>query len=78
MTLLLLATVILIIWFALVVLFPIPWALIVEKENSYWVNKGVIKAATAEKIVRFEKGKGFKIVLGFALIGSVVSIWILS
>jgi hypothetical protein len=78
MTLLLLATVILIIWFALVVLFPIPWALIVEKENSYWVNKGVITTATADKIVRFEKGKGFKIVLGFALIGSAVSIWISS
>ena len=78
MTLLLLTSVILTIWFALVVLFPIPWALIVEKENSYWVNKRVIKAATAEKIVRFEKGKGFKIVLGFALIGSVVSVWILS
>ena len=78
MTLLLLTSVILTIWFALVVLFPIPWALIVEKENSYWANKGVIKAATADKIVRFEKGKGFKIVLGFALIVSAVGIWISS
>ena len=78
MTLLLLVSMILVIWLAFVVLFPIPWESIVDKENSYWVNKGTIKVATAEKIVRFEKGKGFKIILVFALIGSALGMWVLS
>ena len=78
MTLLLLVSMILVIWFAFVVLFPIPWALFVEKENSYWANKGLIKAKTAEKIARFEKGKWFKVILVFALIGSALGMWVLS
>ncbi len=69
---------ILVIWLSIVVLFPIQWAFLVDKENGFWVNKGILKAETADKLVRFEKGSGFKMLLLIGLAGSATCIWILS
>lgn len=69
---------ILVIWLSLVVLFPIPWEFLVDKENRFWVDKGILKAETADKLARFEKGSGFKILLFIGLAGSVLCIWMLS
>lgn len=69
---------ILVIWLSIVVLFPIQWEFLVDKENSFWVNKGILKAETADKLARFEKGSGFKILLLIGLAGSAFCIWILS
>ncbi len=75
MTFLLWTSLISIILLAFAVLFPIPWTLMVEKENNYMVKKGVIKDATADKIARFEKGKGFKVLLILILLFSTICIW---
>ena len=69
---------ILVIWLSIVVLFPIQWEFLVDKENSFWVNKGVLKAETADKLAHFEKGNGFKILLLIGLAGSTFCIWTLS
>ena len=69
---------ILVIWLSIVLLFPIQWEFLVDKENSFWVNKGILRAETADKLARFEKGSGFKILLFLGLAGSAICIWILS
>jgi len=69
---------ILVIWLSIVVLFPIQWEFLVDKENSFWVNKGILKAETADKLAHFEKGSGFRILLLIGLAGSALCIWILS
>jgi hypothetical protein len=67
------------IWAALLlfmIFFPKRWASIVEKENSFWVKKGIIKAKTAEKIAIFEKGKGLKILVGIGMLGFFLLVYL--
>ena len=62
-------------WLIFVVLCPNQWSMIVDKENGFWVEKGIVKAATAERIARFEKGKGFKILLTVGLVLFLFNTW---
>ena len=59
-----------------IILFPERWASIVEKENMYWVEKGMLKAATAEKFVRFERSPMFKILVFMAMVGFMLMGWL--
>lgn len=57
------------------ILFPKKWAFIVEKENRYWVAKGVFKDTTAEKFIRFEKSPLFKILVMMGMVGFLMMGW---
>lgn len=63
-------------WLAFMVFFPEKWTSFVEKENGFWVKKGLMKAERAEKITRFEGGKGFKIIVGIGVLFSFLNSWI--
>jgi hypothetical protein len=49
-----------------VLLKPEAWSSLVDKENDFWVAKGWLSKASAEKIKRVEKGLLLKVVLGAA------------
>ena len=63
--------------FALVLLWyilarPAQWSEIVDKENDFWVGKGIVPPATAEWFRRFEKGPAQKFLVGFVgLLGAI-------
>lgn len=40
------------------------WSAIVDKENVFWVSRGLVSASLAERIKRFEKGRGQQILTG--------------
>ncbi len=57
--------------FALVVLWlmvarPATWGRFVDKENDFWVNKGLISASASAWFRRFEKGAGQKLLVALA------------
>lgn len=64
------------VWLTFVIFFPTQWAYIVEKENNFWVTKGLYKAKTAEKIARFEKGKGLKILIATGIVLFLLNAWL--
>ena len=50
---------------------PEKWALWVDKENDFWVRKGLVSAAFAEQCKRREKGLPQKLAVGaVAFLGS--------
>ncbi|HZQ46982.1 MAG TPA: hypothetical protein VFC07_08225 [Verrucomicrobiae bacterium] len=51
-------------WLGFIVFFPKQWGVLVDKENAYWVGKGIISAARAEQIKRLEKGMAAKVMAG--------------
>lgn len=63
-------------WMIFILVCPNQWSIIVDKENDFWVKKGIVKASTAEKIARFEKGMGFKILLVFGLALFLINVWL--
>ena len=65
-------------WLIFILLWPIQWASIVDKENGYWVKKGLLKVTTAEKVSRFEKGIGFKILIVIGLALFLFNSWVAS
>ena len=63
-------------WLCFMIVAPDKWSKWVDKENAFtlWVRKGIALAPpTEEKLKRFEKGVGMKILIGSgALLGFVV------
>lgn len=45
---------------------PNQWKVFVDKENAFWISKGVVSESIAEKFRRFEKGRGQKLLVGAA------------
>ena len=65
-------------WLAFMLIFPEKWGSIVDTENAFWVKKGILKEATVERFVRFEKGKGLKIIVTILIAFSLVNAWLFS
>ena len=61
-------------WLIFILLYPDKWSHVVDKETNFWVKKGIIKTAFAEKCASFEKGKGMKTFLSIGLIGFVANV----
>lgn len=55
-------------WLLLVVLFPKKWAKLVDRENTFWVEKGVLGEKTAQKFMSLEKGIALKALLVVGLL----------
>ena len=56
---------------------PEPWSRFVNRENDFWVSRGIISASLSERIRRFEKGRGQKILVGSgAAFGTVLLLFI--
>lgn len=55
-------------WLWFMIKYPARWAQLVDKENDYWVGKGLISAAAADWFRRFEKGMGQKILVALAVL----------
>jgi len=47
----------------LILLFPKKWASIVDRENAFWVAKGLLSERTARRFTALEKGKGLRLLL---------------
>jgi hypothetical protein len=61
---------VILLWY--IVTHPARWAELVDKENDFWVGKGMVPRATAEWFRRFEKGPAQKILV--ALVGLLAAI----
>jgi hypothetical protein len=46
---------------------PDQWSRMVDKENDFWVGKGIVSSSASAWFRRFEKGRGQKVLI--ALIG---------
>ena len=55
-------------WLGFIIFFPKQWAALVDKENAYWVGKGLISASRAEQVKRLEKGMAVKVMAGLLVI----------
>ncbi len=55
-------------WLGFLVFFPKRWAALVDKENNYWVEKGMISASRAEQVKRLEKGFAVKMMVVFLIL----------
>jgi hypothetical protein len=63
-------TALLICWFWFILAKPNLWSRLVDKENDFWVKRGIISASFSDKFRRFEKGLGLKILIAAgALLG---------
>jgi hypothetical protein len=59
-------TVISLAWLWFMVNRPERWSQLVDKENDFWVGKGMVSASKAEWFRRFEKGFGQKVLVAIA------------
>lgn len=51
---------------------PVEWSRLVDKENDFWVNRGIVSASFSDRFRRFEKGIGLKVLVGIgAILGTV-------
>jgi hypothetical protein len=65
-------------WLWFMVRRPERWNSIVEKENAFWVSRGVVSASLAERIKSFERGRGQKILVGTgAVLGTAALVFFL-
>jgi len=64
--LVLVSTVFFYLWLWFVTRRPGKWAAWVDRENDYWVRKGLISDTVAEAMKRIEKGRPLKVVIGAA------------
>jgi hypothetical protein len=55
-----------IVWLWFMIAKPERWSQIVDKENDFWVRKGIVPASFSEWFRRFEKGLRLKILVGSA------------
>jgi hypothetical protein len=70
-TLLVVITVFCWLWLWFMVKKPARWGMMVDRENAFWVSKGIVSASFAEKFKRFEKGRGQKVlVCAAAVVGT--------
>lgn len=52
---------------------PQQWNTFVDKENDFWISKGMLSPTIGSNIKQFEKGLGMKVLVAIAaLIGSVL------
>jgi hypothetical protein len=61
---------------------PARWSQFVDRENDFWVGKGLVSAQSAERFRRFEKGPGQKILVALssllsaaAIIFLIIALW---
>jgi hypothetical protein len=52
------------IWLWFIITRPEKWAVWVDRENDFWVRKGIISAPFAERMKRREKGLPQKLLVG--------------
>jgi hypothetical protein len=57
---------------------PGKWSDLVDKENDFWLGKGMVSAALAEKFRRFEKGPGQKIFTALVSLAGIVGFIVLA
>lgn len=67
-------------WLWFMVRRPERWISIVERENAFWVSRGIVSASVAERLKNFERGRGQKILVGAgAVLGTaalvIVLVW---
>ena len=62
------------IFLAFIIIFPSKWASFVDKENSFWVKKGIFKESTAKRMSKFEKGKVLKIIIILGIMAALLNI----
>ncbi len=55
-------------WLGFIVFCPKRWAALVDKENDYWVGKGLISPSRAEQVKRLEKGMLVKVMAVFLVV----------
>ncbi len=60
-----------VLWLGFMMSFPEKWNNFVDKENGFWIKKGLVTESTAEKFARFEKGLVLKIII---IIGVLLSL----
>jgi len=54
------------VWLVILIRFPHKWADLVDKENDFWIRRGVVKKSTSGWVRRLEKGR-FLVVCVWAL-----------
>jgi hypothetical protein len=64
-------------WLAFVIIRPSAWSSLVDRENDFWVRRGWVSSAFAEKIKSLEKGIILKLLLGAMALISVVVVCVL-
>jgi hypothetical protein len=64
-------------WAAFMLLFPARWMAVVEKENEFWVRKGLVSSSRADWFKRVESGVWFKTVIAVAGLVSCAIAWLL-
>jgi len=57
---------------------PGRWSELVDRENDFWVGKGVVSAEKAEKFRRFEKGPGQKILTALVSLAGLIGFIVLA
>jgi len=55
-------------WLWFMIKRPDKWGLMVDKENAFWVRLGIAPVAFTERVKRFEKGLGQKVLICVAAI----------
>jgi hypothetical protein len=57
-------------WLWFMIAKPERWSRFVDRENDFWVKRGIVSASLSERFKKFEKGLGQKILVGTgALLG---------
>ena len=65
------------IFLAFIIIFPSIWASIVDKENNFWVKKGIFKESTAKRMAKYEKGNILKVIVVFGIAAASFNIWLI-
>jgi len=60
------------VWLWFILARPGQWSELVDKENDFWVGKGVLPSTLADRIRRFEKGPAQKFLVG--LVGLISAV----
>ena len=59
-------------WLWYMIAKPEQWSRFVDKENDFWLKRGIVSASFSARSRRFEKGLGQKILVGIgAVLGTV-------
>ena len=45
------------VWLVVLIRFPRKWAALVDRENDFWIRRGVVKESTSGWVRRLEKGR---------------------
>ena len=54
------------VWLVILIRFPRKWAALMDRENDFWIHRGVVKESTGGWVRRLEKGR-FLVVCVWAL-----------